>query len=127
MKRRRSLQRKTAIKRTATPMRKTPLAPRSAKMTETYERAGGRRDIVAAMLADGALCEAGPIIGVASHAVACAKFARDVHEILPRSAGGSIVEATNLLRVCRACHRWIHTNPKAARAMGLLASRGQTK
>lgn len=47
----------------------------------------------------------------------------DVHEILPRSAGGSITDRANCVAVCRACHRFIHGNPKLARAAGLLRSR----
>lgn len=100
-------------------MKRGRLAARSAKTKDKYEREGGRRDVVAAMLQAGPLCAAGYAIGGS----VCARLAVDVHEILPRSAGGSIVDATNLLRVCRACHRWIHEHPKEARALGLLASR----
>jgi len=47
----------------------------------------------------------------------------DVHELLPRSAGGSILDRANCIAVCRACHRFAHTNPKVARAAGVLRSR----
>lgn len=53
----------------------------------------------------------------------CAMRSEDVHEILARSAGGSIVEDGNVLAVCRACHTWIGDHPREATALGLRKSR----
>jgi len=46
----------------------------------------------------------------------------DAHEVVPRSAGGSITDTANIRAVCRPCHDWIHANPADARATGWLAS-----
>lgn len=43
----------------------------------------------------------------------------NVHHVLLRSKGGKD-ELENLLAVCRDCHSWIHNNPKAAKAEGVL-------
>lgn len=47
----------------------------------------------------------------------------DVHEILSRSAGGSILDPDNVLVTCRNGHMWIGDNPKQALALGLRHSR----
>lgn len=49
------------------------------------------------------------------------RAAVDVHEIKPRSAGGSIYDPDNCLGVCRLDHIWIHEHPVEARQLGLLA------
>jgi len=57
--------------------------------------------------------------------VACercdAAEANDAHEIVPRSAGGSITDRENVVFLCRPCHRWIGDNPAQAMADGWLA------
>ena len=50
----------------------------------------------------------------------CQGRATDIHEPLMRSRGGSIVDPENTIAVCRRCHSWIHANPEASVAMGLL-------
>ena len=47
----------------------------------------------------------------------------DVHEIVTRARGGSIVDAANVATTCRQCHDWVHANPAKATEFGLLASR----
>lgn len=125
------------MKRSAPLKRSRPLRARSAKQTAAYAGEGGRRAIVAELLAVIPSCEAGPVIGrhlvglepsarrVATDPVVdtCAREPADVHEILPRSAGGSILERANLLVVCRSCHQWIHEHPRESRLLGLLSSR----
>jgi len=44
---------------------------------------------------------------------------RDVHEILNRSQGGSILNELNLLAICRDCHSRVTTNPSDAARLGL--------
>jgi hypothetical protein len=44
---------------------------------------------------------------------------RDIHEIVNRSQGGSIIDLRNLLAVCRPCHNRITTDPKNAERLGL--------
>lgn len=43
----------------------------------------------------------------------------DVHEIIRRSQGGSILDKENLLCVCRECHRRIGNYPQLAFDLGL--------
>lgn len=47
----------------------------------------------------------------------------DVHEILRRSQGGSILDESNVLAVCRECHTRIGNNPALSFELGL-AKRG---
>jgi 5-methylcytosine-specific restriction endonuclease McrA len=49
-----------------------------------------------------------------------ARPADDVHELTPRSKGGSIVDPANLTVLCRPCHDAVHLNPTTARAEGWL-------
>lgn len=48
------------------------------------------------------------------------KQSQDVHEIKSRARGGSILDESNLLCLCRSCHSWITQNPKEAREQGFL-------
>ena len=115
---------RTPLKRKSPLKSKSRLSNRSKKMKDSYDGYGGRRDVVSALMYEVSSCEAGMIIGgEIDRWVNCAYTPCDVHEILPRSAGGSIVERSNLLVVCRFCHMWIHANPKRSRELGLLASR----
>lgn len=80
------------------------------------------------LLAETEGCQAGVKIshacsGTSVSPSSCTWMPEDVHEILPRSAGGSILEISNLLVVCRNCHNWIHANPKISKANGLLKGR----
>ena len=114
------------MKRSAPLKRRAPMRRRSEKRRETYEREGGRRDVVKAMLRDRPECEAGEHIVTFSGGAwtDCQFWSMDVHEVQPRSQGGSIVDADNLLAVCRLCHGWIHEHPADAKVLGLLATRG---
>lgn len=101
--------------------RSGPLRVRSKKKAKQY--AGtvdveGRRALVARLLAERPECQAGPRIGTA-----CDGPSVDVHEILARSAGGSILDESNCLCVCRRHHTWIGDHPKEALALGLRKSR----
>ena len=53
----------------------------------------------------------------------CLGISVDVHEVLARSAGGSILDLSNCITVCRSCHDWIGDHPIEAVALGLRASR----
>lgn len=69
-------------------------------------------------------CEAGIIIHRATDKqwISCQGNAVELHEPLTRARGGSIVDPTNTVAICRACHDWVHTNPKTAQTIGLLES-----
>ena len=43
----------------------------------------------------------------------------DIHEIIRRSQGGSILDEENLMAVCRPCHRRIGNYPQLAFELGL--------
>jgi 5-methylcytosine-specific restriction endonuclease McrA len=50
--------------------------------------------------------------------VICTGIAQDMHEILSRARGGSIIDPANILLVCRRCHSWITENPNIAAEIG---------
>ncbi len=107
------------LSRSAPMARGKPLAQRSAKMMAKYAGSGsveGRRALVGRLLAERPRCQAA-IVNV------CAGDSVDVHELLARSAGGSILDETNCLCCCRPCHQWIGDHPLEALARGLRLSR----
>lgn len=114
------LQRKTPLRSGSQLKRGKPMRQVSKKR-EKLNRA--RRDFVAGFLAARPRCEARePIM---NHDVEhrCHIWSVDVHEVVTRARGGSILDPDNCRAICRACHDWIHANPKAATEAGLLASR----
>jgi 5-methylcytosine-specific restriction endonuclease McrA len=50
----------------------------------------------------------------------CSHEAGEVHHVLPRSRGGNDHTLERLRHICSPCHHWVHDNPHAARALGLL-------
>ena len=52
----------------------------------------------------------------------CDKLATDFHHKLLRSQGGQHT-TDNVIHLCFWCHRWAHSNPKAAMAEGLVLKR----
>ncbi len=117
------------MKRSAPLQRRTRLKARSAKTERAYAGASdteGRRAFVVRILTDRPTCEAHDLLVGAKHfraAERCGLRSVDVHEVLRRSAGGSIVDDVNVRALCRSCHQWVHEHPKEARDLGLLASR----
>jgi len=111
---------------------KTPLNYRSAKTKEVYK---SRRKIVRDMLEEYSECQACVIIAVYDrqqeksknwndrpsnrYGVIMARKPVDIHELINRSQGGSILENKNLMAVCRECHMRITENPKEAELLGL--------
>lgn len=57
---------------------------------------------------------------------ACSLRATEVHEVLSRARGGSILDESNCLCLCHYCHAWTTRNPRLATMAGLLKSRWQT-
>jgi len=123
-------------------MKRTPLTRRTrlAAMSKKRRRVQSeRRSMVARELARRPACEAGPIIrswrrvrfdpAQADRLDAgwgCLGYATELHEPLTRARGGSILDPTNTVAICRHCHEWIHSSPTAATAVGLL-KRAQTQ
>ena len=94
-----------------------PLKKRSKKQDELYEK---RRPFVAEMLSKHPWCQACPVF--AEHdgkVVYTRRPSRDVHELVRRSQGGSIIDERNCIAVCRPCHRRIGENPELAFTLGL--------
>jgi 5-methylcytosine-specific restriction endonuclease McrA len=96
---------------------KTPLKKRSKKMEAKYE---DRRKLVSKVLKERPLCEACRVF--AAHdgkSTFNHHMSRDVHEIVRRSQGGSILDESNVLAVCRPCHIRIGNYPQLAFDLGL--------
>tara|TARA_R110002020_G_scaffold178162_3_gene370986 strand:+ start:1889 stop:2194 length:306 start_codon:yes stop_codon:yes gene_type:complete len=96
-------------------MKRSPLRRRSKKREKLYSKTGGRRDFVIEMLRRFPKCQANIL-------VTCQGRSVDVHELLARSQGGSILDEENCIAVCRRCHDWIGNNPKKATQLGLRRS-----
>ena len=80
---------------------------RSKKSEALYRE---RRPLVAALLAERPICERcgmNPSV--------------DVHEIVSRARGGSIVDRANLACLCRGCHTFITEHPALAEREGFSA------
>jgi 5-methylcytosine-specific restriction endonuclease McrA len=79
---------------------------RSRKREAIYRQ---RRPLVAALLAERPICER------------CGTNpSDDVHEVVSRARGGSILDRSNLVAICRSCHRFLTDHPAQAHAEGLM-------
>lgn len=79
-----------------------------------------RRPLVARLLEERPLCEACPVFAEHDGQTTYRRNASmDVHELVRRSQGGSILDEANLMCVCRPCHTRIGNNPQLAFDLGL--------
>jgi 5-methylcytosine-specific restriction endonuclease McrA len=79
-----------------------------------------RRPLVEKLLQEKPYCEACPVF--AEHdekATYIRQRSQDIHEIVRRSQGGSILDEENLLAVCRKCHTRIGNYPQLSFDLGL--------
>lgn len=80
-----------------------------------------RRPLVEKMLAERPLCEACKVF--ATHdgygSIFIHRQSQDIHELVRRSQGGSILDEDNLMAVCRPCHTRIGNHPQLAFDLGL--------
>lgn len=100
---------------------KTPLNKRSNKTEDKYIT---RREIVKEMLSVNKECKACVIFHVhdnpnTNYGVVRCNRTQDIHELVNRSQGGSILDSANLIAICRKCHSRVTTNPKEAEILGL--------
>lgn len=104
------------------------LRPRSAKAQQLYREK--RVPLVKKLLEERPWCEACPIYaehdGIQFYRV---QPSCDLHEIKSRGRTGGIhseewLDETNILCVCRECHRRITDHPDEAKNLGLLKSSG---
>lgn len=119
--------RRTPLKRGDSQLKRTPIGYRSKKTKEKYVE---RREIVKDLLSTNPHCDACIIytvyerlswsfpVGDATSVIRQNRTV-DVHELVNRSQGGSIIDTQNLMAVCRPCHRRITTEPKEAELLGL--------
>lgn len=90
---------------------------RSAKQEALYRQ---RRPLVERLLQERPWCEACPVFAAYdAKTVYTRRRSVDVHELVRRSQGGSILDEANLLCVCRDCHRRIGNFPALAFELGL--------
>jgi uncharacterized CHY-type Zn-finger protein len=89
-----------------------PLAPRSTKRTHEEKIYAGKRVI---FMHQHSMCEAN-ISGLCTHK------STDVHHKAGR-IGSLLVDETQWMAVCRACHMWIETHPIEATEKGWRSSK----
>jgi 5-methylcytosine-specific restriction endonuclease McrA len=77
---------------------------RSKKTERKYRE---RRTLVQQMLDEKPMCER-------CHAARSV----DIHEVVSRARGGSILDPRNLVALCRQCHQYITEHPAIAEAEG---------
>lgn len=108
---------RTPLKRSPIKKSSAPIAKRSKKTESKYVE---RRKIVSEMLTEFPLCYACPIFAKHDGLVSFVhKQSVDVHELVRRSQGGSILDRDNLVTVCRPCHSRIGNEPSLAFSLGL--------
>ena len=95
------------------------LPQRSEKTKEVYI---DRRDIVRRLLSERPNCEACQAFAIYDKRWCNPRGSVDIHEILSRARGGSVLEEENLLAVCRPCHQRITENPELSEYLGLAVS-----
>ena len=106
------------MKRSGPIQRKTPLRRVSPK---TAKRNRARSKFRLEQLAARPGCEARETIWTVDPTWdGCTRWATDLHEPLTRARGGDILDASNTIATCRACHDWIHRYPTQATETGLL-------
>lgn len=105
------LNRKSSLKRTGFSRK------RSKKMEAIYVE---RRKLVAKMLSENPYCQACPVFAKHDGVVSYVRNGSvDIHELVRRSQGGSILDESNCMAVCRSCHTRIGDNPELAFTLGL--------
>jgi hypothetical protein len=87
---------------------KNRLPMRSKKMKALYV---DRRRLVARMLSETPICDR-------CHA----ERATEIHEVLTRARGGSVVDEANCRALCHACHLHITENPAESLREGWIRS-----
>lgn len=94
-----------------------PVRYRSKKKEAEYKL---RRPLVERLLKERPHCEACPVFAVHDQKTVYRRnMSQDIHEIIRRSQGGSILDEANLLAVCRPCHMRIGNHPALAFELGL--------
>jgi hypothetical protein len=107
--------------------RRRYMAQRSDKMRRVYDGGGelgeGRRALVVRLLEERPWCEVCQRLRETENPAGIVLPSQDIHELLTRGRGGSILDESNLLAVCRAHHMRIHRSPTWATERGFLKGR----
>ena len=113
------LRRKTGLKRSTTPLKRSAIRKRSKRMEALYSGSGGRRAFVSVFLADNPRCQI--------RWENCTEGSVDVHEWHTRGTGGAIIpgdkadrQGQKFFAVCRRCHTQIDEEPRRAKEEGWL-------
>lgn len=104
------------LKRTEMKRGTKRIPARSSKMEKIYRE---RRPLVARMLKENEWCEQCIKIQKIDPEHRCGLRTVDVHEILTRGRGGSILSSSNLVAICRPGHDWLGAHPPEAQQIGL--------
>lgn len=121
------------MKRVPIKRSRKPIPFRSAKRAAIADE---RKAFVTRILTERPQCEARnylrPIVGtlvgkdqdrVLAALRGCTWQSSEVHELLSRARGGSIVEDANVASLCHWCHAWVTTEPRLSALAGLQRSR----
>lgn len=110
------LRSKAGLDRGSGLQRAREMKPKSAKRRKVDV---DRRTFVREVLAARPWCEACTVVPGRIGMIVRVRPSHDVHELKRRSQGGSVLDASNVLAVCRVCHDWIGENPGEAFTRGL--------
>jgi 5-methylcytosine-specific restriction endonuclease McrA len=111
------VEKRKPLKRTPIKNSGKPIAKRSKKTETKYIE---RREFVVKILQQFPLCQACKVFATHDGKGSFVHNASmDVHELVRRSQGGSILDEANVIAVCRPCHSRIGNEPKLAFDLGL--------
>jgi len=79
-----------------------------------------RVPLVESMIEDERGCEVGAILHAAGFSAGCTGQISGLHERRKRSAGGSLINRTNLLASCTLCNDYIEDHPEVKDATGTM-------
>ena len=102
-------------------MKRSPMPPRTAPLTRSAIARSRRRIAPVSKKRAAALRQRRKVLdsfGPDPTCERCGRPADDCHELVRRSQGGSISELSNLIPLCRPCHRHVTENPEQAHAEG---------
>lgn len=115
-----SIKRKTPLKRSQKPLKRTPLKKKPAKIAPVSEKRKSQMaqysKLRKGFLSENKVCQAS--------LEGCSKKATDVHHMQGRE-NERLLDDTKWLAVCRVCHRKITDNAAMAIELGLSYSKHQ--
>ena len=110
---------RSSMKRSSKPMKRSRLNPRSKKMAKFYKEV--RVPAVIAVIGD--MKRPCPV-----KSQVCTHYIQSIHEILSRGRAGGIIVAHkpgNIIGTCHACNSYISSHPQWAKDNGWLVSNSE--